>query len=193
MTTTQQIKVWDLPLRIFHWSLVSCFFIAYFTEDNFMTLHTYAGYTIIGLIIFRLIWGVIGNHHARFNNFVCRPRTVRSYLKDILYNQAKRYLGHNPAGAAMILALILSLITTTISGLAIYATEEMAGPFVGLMMNAPDFIYDGAEDIHEFFANFTLTLVGLHIVGVLLASISHKENLIRAMWTGNKAVKNNDS
>jgi cytochrome b len=73
MTTIQQIKVWDLPLRIFHWSLVSCFFIAYFTEDDFMTLHTYAGYTIIGLIVFRLIWGVVGNHHARFNHFVCCP------------------------------------------------------------------------------------------------------------------------
>ena len=187
--TTQQIKVWDLPLRIFHWSLVTCFFVAYVTEDDFMDLHTYAGYGIIGLIVFRLIWGVIGTHHARFNNFMCRPSKVWAYLKDIFYNRAKRYLGHNPAGCAMILALNLSLIITTLSGLATYATEEMSGPFVGLMMNTPDFIYDSAEDIHEFFANFTLVLVGLHVAGVLLASLSHKENLIRAMWTGYKSIE----
>jgi len=189
MTHTQQIKIWDLPVRIFHWSLVTCFFVAYFTEDDFMNLHTYAGYGIIGLIVFRLIWGVIGSYHSRFNNFLSHPRNLGIYLKDIFYNRAKRYLGHNPAGAAMIVALILSLIITTLSGLATYATEEMSGPFVGLMTNAPNFIYDGVEDIHEFFANFTLVLVGLHVLGVVLASLSHKENLIRAMWTGYKSVE----
>ena len=189
MTTTQQIKVWDLPVRIFHWSLVVCFFVAYFTEDDFMSLHTYAGYAIIGLILFRLVWGVIGNYHAQFNHFVCRPGTVIRYLKDLFHHRAKRYLGHNPAGAAMIIVLLLSLIITSLSGLAVYATEEASGPFVGLMLHAPDFIYDGVEDIHEFFANFTLVLVGLHVVGVLLASLSHQENLIRAMWTGYKAIE----
>lgn len=189
MTNTPHIKVWDLPVRIFHWSLVTCFFVAYFTEDDFMNLHTYAGYSIIGLIAFRLIWGVVGSYHARFHHFICRPATVWAYLKDIFYNRAKRYVGHNPAGAAMIITLILSLLLTTITGLATYATEEMSGPFIGLMTNAPDFIYDGAEDLHEFFANFTLVLVGLHVVGVLLASLSHKENLIRAMWTGYKSVE----
>ena len=187
--TEQQIKIWDLPVRIFHWSLVTCFFVAYFTEDDYMTLHTYAGYTVLGLVIFRLVWGFIGSYHARFNNFITRPSTVIAYIKDIFTNRAKRFLGHNPAGAAMIVALLLSLLITTLSGLAVYATEEGSGPFVGLMTNAPDFIYDGAEDVHEFFANFVVVLVVLHVIGVLVASLSHKENLIRSMFTGFKSDK----
>lgn len=184
--TSQKIKIWDLAVRIFHWSLVACFFIAYLTEDDFMTVHTYAGYLIIGLIVFRLIWGLIGSYHARFSHFVCRPRIVIAYLKESIYHREKRYLGHNPAGAAMIVVLLLSLSMTTLSGLAAYAVEETAGPFVDVMTHVPNFIYNNAKDIHEFFANFTLLLVGLHVVGVIFASISHKENLILAMWTGDK-------
>ena len=186
MNTHQQIKVWDLPVRVFHWALVSCFLIAYLTEDDFMTLHVYAGYTIIGLLIFRLLWGVIGSRHARFTNFVCKPKIIISYLKDIFFNRAKRYLGHNPAGGAMVIALLISLTITIVTGLAAYATEELSGPLVNIMQTAPDFIYDEAEDIHDFFANFTLFLVGLHVIGVLAASISHRENLVRAMINGYK-------
>ncbi|MDH5357456.1 MAG: cytochrome b/b6 domain-containing protein [Gammaproteobacteria bacterium] len=186
MNTNQQIKVWDPAVRIFHWTLVSYFLIAYLTEDDFMTLHAYAGYTIIGLIVFRVIWGLIGTRHARFTDFVCKPSVIASYLKDIFYNRAKRYLGHNPAGGAMVIALLVSLAITTLTGLMAYATEELSGPLVNLMQTVPDFIYDEAEDIHEFFANFTLILVGLHVLGVIAASISHRENLVRAMFTGYK-------
>jgi len=182
-------KVWDLPVRIFHWTLVICFFIDYLTEDDFMDLHVIAGYTIMGLVLFRLVWGVIGPAHARFNDFVHRPSTVITYLKAIKSNKAERYLGHNPAGGAMIIALLMMLILTTISGLAVYATEQLSGPLVGFMLTMPDIIYDSAEDMHELFANATLVLVGLHVLGVLVASVSHKENLVLSIITGYKRLK----
>jgi cytochrome b len=186
MNSQTQTKIWDLPLRIFHWILVSCFLIAYVTEDDFMALHSYSGYTIIALLAFRLIWGVIGSKHARFTGFVSCPTTVIAYLKDVMANKAKRYLGHNPAGGAMVIALLVSLLLTTITGLAAFATEEASGPFVSFMDATPNFIFDAAEDVHEFFANFTLVLIVFHIVGVVVTSISHKENLVRAMISGYK-------
>lgn len=183
---SKQIKVWDLPVRLFHWLLVASFTAAYFTEDDYLTLHSWLGYSVIGLICFRLIWGFIGSYHARFNHFVCGPGTTWNYLKDIVCNRAQRHLGHNPAGAAMILALLLSLFMTTLTGLATFATEEFSGPLVNLMTLAPDFIRDSTEDSHEFFANFTVVLIVFHLAGVAVASVSHKENLVRAMITGLK-------
>ncbi len=189
MNMQTQIRIWDLPLRIFHWILVTSFLIAYITEDDFMTVHSYAGYTIIALLIFRLLWGLIGSKHARFSDFVCAPTTTMAYLKDVLHNRAKRYLGHNPAGGAMVIAILISLLITTITGLAAFATEEGLGPLVSLMDATPNYIFDAAEDVHEFFANFTLALIIFHIIGVVVTSLSHKENLIRAMITGYKAPK----
>ena len=186
MNSQSQIKIWDLPLRIFHWTLVSCFLIAYITEDDFMTVHSYAGYTIIALLLFRLIWGFIGSKHARFTDFVCSPATVIAYLKDVMSNKATRYMGHNPAGGAMVIALLVSLLLTTVTGLAAFATEEGLGPLVGLMDSTPNFIFDAAEDVHEFFANFTVVLIAFHIAGVVITGFAHKENLVRAMFTGYK-------
>ncbi|MDQ7072598.1 MAG: cytochrome b/b6 domain-containing protein [Gammaproteobacteria bacterium] len=186
MNLQAQIKIWDLPLRIFHWSLVSSFLISYITEDDFMTVHSYAGYTILALVTFRFIWGLTGSKHARFSDFICTPATTIKYLKDVLHNKAKRYLGHNPAGGVMVLALLVSLFLTTITGLAAFATEEGLGPLVSLMDTTPNYIFDAVDDVHEFFANFTLILIVFHIVGVAVTSMAHKENLVRAMITGYK-------
>ncbi len=187
--SNELVKVWDLPVRVFHWLLVSCFIIDYVTEDDFMTLHVYAGYTIMGLVLFRLVWGIIGTKHARFSDFLTRPSVASAYLKSIAANSAQRYLGHNPAGAAMILALLASLLITCVTGLATYATEQSSGPLVEFMLTAPNFIYDAAEDMHEFFANATLVLVIFHVAGVVIASLSHKENLVLAMITGLKRAE----
>ncbi|MCW8923014.1 MAG: cytochrome b/b6 domain-containing protein, partial [Gammaproteobacteria bacterium] len=105
MNDTNQIKVWDLPVRIFHWSLASTFFIAYLTEEDWLDIHVLAGYTILGLVVFRLFWGFIGSRHALFNDFVRPPRVVLAYLKDMAACHPKRYIGHNPAGGAMVVAL----------------------------------------------------------------------------------------
>jgi cytochrome b len=186
MNADETIKVWDLPTRLFHWTLASAFLIAYLTEDDLLGLHTFAGYTIIGLLAFRLIWGVIGSRHARFTDFVKRPAVVLAYLKEVVAFRAKRYIGHNPAGGAMVLALLLSLGLTALSGLMTYGSEELAGPLASFMRDLPQSIGNLAEDVHEFFANFTLLLVVLHVAGVAIASLQHGENLARSMVTGRK-------
>lgn len=184
-----QIRVWDPLVRIFHWTLVLAFAIAYLTEDDWLSLHVYAGYLIAGLVVFRLVWGVLGSHHARFGDFIFRPATVISYIKDALAFRAERHLGHNPAGGAMVIALLLSLTATTVSGLAVYGHQEFLGPFAGLVHNLPSSAGEMLEELHEVFANLTVLLVVLHVAGVILASLQHGENLVRSMFTGTKAAK----
>lgn len=186
MNSTAMTRVWDLPVRLFHWSLVASFILAYLSGDELLGLHTFAGYTIIGLVLFRLVWGVVGSRYARFSQFVKRPATVVAYLKEIASFRARRYLGHNPAGGAMVVALLISLLVTTLSGLAVYGAEEMAGPLAETMQGLPHFAGEAVEELHEFFANFTVLLVLLHVAGVLIASLQHNENLIRSMIHGLK-------
>ena len=180
------ICVWDPLVRIFHWSLAAAFLIAYITEDDFMTLHEYSGYLILGLIGFRIIWGLIGTQYARFSNFVKPPKAVIQYLKDIASFKAKRYIGHNPAGGAMVIALLLSLLLTGITGMLYFGVEDQQGLLASYVANWPAYLNDPLEEIHELFANLTLLLVFLHIAGVLLASVQHGENLIRSMLNGKK-------
>ena len=175
------IRVWDPLVRIFHWSLASAFLIAYITEDDFMTLHEYFGYLILGLIGFRIVWGLIGTQYARFSNFVKPPKAVIQYLKDIASFKAKRYIGHNPAGGAMVIALLLSLLLTGITGMIYFGLEDQQGLLASYVSNWPSYLNDPLEEIHEFFANLTLLLVFLHIAGV-----QHGENLIRSMLNGKK-------
>ena len=186
MNTNTMVKVWDPLVRFFHWSLVITFFTAYITEDNFLILHTYAGYTVLGLILFRIIWGLIGTRHARFSNFVAPPRVAWQYLKDTLRLRAKRYLGHNPAAGAMIILLLLSLIFTTLTGIATYGAVESAGPLGNWLGNIGERGEDLLEEVHEFFANFTVMLVAIHVSGVIIESLLHRENLVRSMFHGYK-------
>jgi cytochrome b len=184
------MKVWDPIVRIGHWTLVLAFFTAYLTEDDFLTVHVWAGYVVGGVVALRLIWGLTGTRHARFSDFVRSPLAVLRYLGDMMRNRARRYVGHNPAGGAMIVALLLCLAVTASSGLVLYAVEEGAGPLAAMLANAA--VSHGAEEVweevHEVFANLTLFLVVLHVAGVVLSSLAHRENLIRAMITGRKQV-----
>ncbi|MDT8388707.1 MAG: cytochrome b/b6 domain-containing protein [Thiogranum sp.] len=189
MNATNEIKVWDLLTRVFHWSLATAFFVAYLTEDDWMDVHVYAGYTIAGLIAFRLVWGWTGTRHARFRDFVRPPREVLAYLKDMVLFHPKRYLGHNPAGGAMVMALLVSLLITVLTGVSVYGAEEMAGPLAGVFANVSESMGDVMEELHEFFANFTLFLVVLHVVGVVLAGLQHGENLVHAMINGKKRAE----
>ncbi len=175
----EQVKVWDIAVRVFHWSLVTSFAIAWLSADEWDKTHNFAGYIIAGLVGFRLIWGFIGSKHARFTDFVYNPLSVFTYLKDTVYHKAKRYIGHNPLGGAMIIALLLSLVTITASGIAM--TSNM---FWGV---------EWVEDVHEIAANLTLVLIGLHIAGVITSSFSHRENLVKAMITGYKRRSSDQS
>ncbi len=177
------IKVWDPLIRVFHWSLVFSFFLAYVTEDSWESEHVIAGYIVAVLIGFRLVWGVIGTRRARFTQFVQSPQAVLVYLKQMIRFKVPHYLGHNPAAAAMIVCLLISLVMVSLSGMMIIAGEGQ-GPLAGTLFAAVN--HDLAEEIHELFANFTLLLVFLHVAGVLFSSLLEKENLIRAMITGRK-------
>lgn len=168
------VKVWDLFVRFFHWSLVALFAIAFLTGDEVEWLHLTAGYGIAGLVAARIVWGFVGSRNSRFSNFVKGPRAVLTFLRQTMRLQAPRYLGHNPAGGAMVIALLVLLAGLCTTGFA-------------MTMDA----YWGSktlEEIHETLANVTLVLVGLHVLGVIVASIEHGESLVKAMVTGRKRV-----
>lgn len=203
-----EIKVWDPFVRLFHWSVALGFFVAYFTEDN-IGMHVWAGYVVGMLVLLRIVWGFVGPEHARFSDFLFSPFRMLSYTAGLLTLKAgKRYVGHSPAGAAMVFALLLGLLATVGSGLVLYAVDENAGPlagFVGTPTAASGAMLDAEnddddesggrgneaaaeywEEIHEVVANIVLGLALLHIAGVLLASFVHHENLTRGMIWGRK-------
>lgn len=202
------VKVWDPFVRIVHWTIVAGFFVAYFTEDDALSLHVWAGYAVGVVVVLRILWGFVGPKHARFSDFVFGPRKVLGYLGGLARLRGRRYLGHSPAGGAMALALLAGLLATVATGLELYAIEEGAGP----LAMAPTVVDAQASDprtgededgetgakpegeelweaLHEGVANLVLFLVVLHVAGVVLASIVHRENLIWAMVTGNKRAK----
>lgn len=186
MIDNGQTRVWDPLVRIFHWLLVVAFFTAYFVEPEDSPIHVLAGYTVLGLVLVRLVWGFVGSEHARFSDFVYRPSVVLRYLADTVRFRAKRYLGHSPGGGAMVIALLIALLATTVSGLMVYGAEEHAGPLASWMAGVSEQGEDTLEEVHETLANVTLALVLLHVIGVVVASLSHRENLVRSMFTGRK-------
>ncbi|MES9815898.1 MAG: cytochrome b/b6 domain-containing protein [Candidatus Thiodiazotropha sp.] len=187
MNRQEEIKVWDPLVRVFHWSLVGAFAVAWLTEDEWMGLHANAGYLIAALLLFRLVWGVLGPRHARFIDFVKSPSTVVAYLRDLVQLRAERTLGHNPAGGAMIVALLTSLLITALTGLLAYGATG-AGPLADMFFSNAAYGSEFLEEVHEFFANFTLFLIVVHLIGVGFGSMFHRENLVRAMITGSKRV-----
>ena len=122
------VKIWDPLIRIGHWTLVTAFFTAYLTEDDFVTLHVWAGYIVGAYLVIRILWGFIGTKHARFGNFIYAPAKIAGYLRNLIALKPQHYFGHNPAGGAMVLALLLSLAVTTVTGLKLYAVDEGKGP-----------------------------------------------------------------
>ena len=124
---TKELVVWDPLIRIFHWSLTFFFFLAYLLEGDWPALHSHAGYTVALLIIFRMVWGMIGSMHARFSDFITTPSIALTYFKRLLTSKNETYIGHNPAGAAMILALMTCLLITAFSGISLFAMEG-SGP-----------------------------------------------------------------
>jgi cytochrome b len=171
-SSSPMARVWDPLVRTFHWSLVASFFVAYFTAHSIATIHHWAGYAAGALVLLRLVWGVLGTPHARFSHFVRHPKTVFAYLAAIARGEEARHLGHNPAGGAMIVALILAMGGTALSGWMM-TTDQFWG--VGWV-----------NRLHELLAHGLLLLVFVHVGGVVLASLRHRENLVLAMITGRK-------
>ena len=168
----RMVKVWDPLVRIFHWSLVASFAIAWLAADEVRSLHEWAGYAAASLIAFRLVWGLVGPKYARFSQFVRSPSTVVRYVRSMFSGQETRYVGHNPAGGLMIIGLILAMAATALTGW-MYTTDAFWG-------------VEWVEETHEALANAMLAMVLVHLGGVVLASLRHKENLVRAMIVGRK-------
>lgn len=180
-----EVKVWDPFVRIFHWSLVLAFTIAWLSGDELKILHNNAGYVVLGLVLLRIAWGFIGTRHARFQDFVYPSAEVKGFLLDTLKQRARRYLGHNPVGGAMIMLMLLSLIITTVTGIACYGIEDGAG-LLAMLAGIPGWGEEMLEEVHEFFANLMVLLVIVHVIGVIVEGRLNRENLVTAMLTGRK-------
>lgn len=171
-TTPAKILVWDAPVRVFHWLMVLCFAGAWLTSESerWQLLHITLGYTMAGLIAFRLLWGLLGTRYARFAQFVRGPQAVARYLRSLADARPQHHTGHNPAGALAIVLILLAGAALTASGWASY--NEIGGNWL--------------EEVHEVLGNGMLLLVVVHVAGVLVSSRLHRENLARAMLTGRK-------
>lgn len=200
---TGTVRVWDPLVRVFHWSLVAAFAVAWLSAEELSTLHELSGYIVAGLVAFRLIWGLVGSRYARFAQFVKAPRDTLAYLGDMIRGKERRYLGHNPAGAAMVVALLVTLSGTAFTGWLMAEPARVAMlpdlPQIAALAWADD---DGdehddgdeyggraeetLEELHEVLANLMLFLAAIHVGGVVLTSLRHHENLARAMVTGDK-------
>lgn len=166
--------VWDAPVRVFHWLAVLSFALAWLTSDSerWQLVHVTAGYTLAGLVAFRVLWGLVGTRHARFTDFVRGPRAVWDYLRSLATGRPQHHAGHNPAGALAIVGLLGLALLTTLTGWLNY--EELAGHW--------------AEELHEGLATAMLALVVVHVLGVVAGSLLHHENLVGAMVHGRKPV-----
>lgn len=164
--------IWDLPTRVFHWALAASFLGAYLLaeEDSSRNIHVMFGYTVAGLLVFRLLWGFVGSTHARFRDFAYGPGAVAAYLRDLVRGQAPDYEGHNPAGSWAIHALLALAAATALTGWLQY--NGIGG--------------EAFEEIHQVLANAWLVMVAVHVAGVLVASLAHRHNLVATMITGRR-------
>lgn len=206
-----EVPVWDLFVRVSHWVVAVGFAVAYVTEGEPLIVHVWAGYLIAALVLLRVIWGFVGPRRARFSDFVYGPPKVVDYLVKLVGFRAERHLGHSPAGGAMVVALLVMLAGATLTGMALLADTKGEGPLSPWISQtiveeaaAPTDARESGEDddedeherrrgprsdyeeIHELFVNLTLILVILHVAGVVLASVAHKEKLVKSMITGRK-------
>jgi cytochrome b len=180
---THRVRVWDLPTRIFHWALVFSFVILWITHesDELLDFHVFAGYLFLGLLIFRLIWGMIGTEYAKFRHFLYGWRSVRNYLGSLFTAHPQHFLGHNPAGSLAIWLILIVGLISALSGLMLLGAEEQHGLLAGWFSFEQSVMM---RIVHTWSSNLMLLIVIVHVCGVIVASGLHHENLARAMVTG---------
>ena len=184
----QRTLIWDIPTRLFHWTMVLSFAGAWLTHesDQWLGVHVFLGYLMLGMVVFRLIWGVVGTHYARFTSFWYGPLDALAYLKQVASASAPRHVGHNPTGSVAIYLLLALTAVVGISGFFTLGSEEQQGISAGwLSLTQGRFL----KKLHEASAMVMLLLVIGHISGVVVESILHKENLARSMVTGSKMAE----
>jgi cytochrome b len=190
---TTEVRVWDPYIRVSHWLLAAAVLVNWYTDEP-RWMHVWLGYLAAALVVLRVLWGFFGPENARFVGFVVGPRETLNYFFALLRFSSKRYLGHSPAGGAMIVALLVMVGITSVTGMVNLAQDEGTGPLATVVAKVerparvpgqrrPPLL---SKQVHETAANITLALVVLHLCGVALASFAHKENLVRAMVTGRK-------
>jgi cytochrome b len=175
LADVETVLVWDWPLRLWHWILALLVIIAWFTPNRYDGLHRLAGYAVIGLLAFRMVWGFLGPRHSRFRSLGLRLRAAPAFLRDLGRGRTGRYLGLNPAGAAMLMALLLLLTVSTVTG-AMQVTVRFFGVW-------------WVEDTHAYVSDAVLILALLHVAGVAVVSVLQRDNLVRAMITGRKRLR----
>lgn len=175
----KKILVWDIPTRIGHWLLAIAFVLSFLTGDSEeqRMLHVMAGYALGGVLVFRILWGMAGTRYARFTSFLFSPRDVVTYLGGLLKGRPGHWLGHNPAGSYAIYVLISLGSATVASGFAVYA--EMGGEWM--------------EEAHDALSHIMLGMVVFHVLGVVVSSLAHRENLVRSMLDGRKLGKSEEA
>ncbi|MBT5108212.1 MAG: cytochrome B [Rhodospirillaceae bacterium] len=196
-STARLIAVWDLPTRIFHWALAVIVIIAYFTGDDDIPeiiIHTYLGYAVGALLMFRVIWGlgwgIGGNRYARFGDFIKPWPVTRDYARQLIRLSPPRYVGHNPLGGLMILAMIVVLAVIVVTGMGAAIDE---GVRIAFLDGLPGWMANAAEELHEGAAELIMIMAGVHVAGVVVDSVLTGDNLIKAMITGAKIHDKSDS
>jgi cytochrome b len=166
------VRVWDPLVRVVHWSVVAAFVVAYFSHGGYLVAHRFAGYAITALVVVRIVWGLVGSPHARFTDFVPGPRKLGTYLGLLVRGREPRHIGHNPAGGAMIVVLLVLLAAVCVTG---------------IVLDTPRFRDDGDfKEVHDLLTDATLFCIVLHLIGVAFMSWRHRENLVAAMISGRK-------
>jgi cytochrome b len=186
------VRVWDLPIRFFHWLLVISIVSLYVTAQlggNWMEWHVRFGYFTLGLVTFRIVWGCIGSHHARFVNFVRGPGAVIGYLKGLIKNDAPHFLGHNPMGALSVIALLGSVLFQAVTGLFSNDDILLEGPYVSMVSKSTS---DFLTKLHHLNSDLMLILIGVHLAAIAFYFFKKKENLVKAMLSGDKPVDDNE-
>jgi cytochrome b len=179
-TTDRRVEVWDVPTRLFHWSLLALVVVAWLTgeEEGAAVIHRVAGEVVAGLLVFRVVWGFIGGEHARFADFAAGPSSILAHVRDLLGTSPKRHLGHNPLGGVAVFLLLLNLAVLVATGL-FSGGEHNAGPFAGVW---------GLQlsEVHEAAFRVLQALVAIHVLGVVVETLKAKDALVPAMITGRK-------
>ncbi|MDR3391807.1 MAG: cytochrome b/b6 domain-containing protein [Sulfuriferula sp.] len=188
-STNQSIKIWDLPTRLFHWSLVICFAVSWASADLFdaMQVHFYAGYVMLTLVLFRLAWGVLGSSTARFSQFLSGLRAVSAYSKTLFKPRPGDYIGHNPLGGWAVILMLGLLAFQAVTGL--FSNDDLlaSGPLAHLISGD---LSDTISDIHHEAFDYLLAIAGIHIAAVLFYRFYKRSNLIITMITGYKTLPN---
>jgi cytochrome b len=187
VTRHKRTIVWDPLVRLFHWSLLVAFVMVWFSGEDYLPVHTTAGYVLLSLLAVRFVWGLVGTSHARFADFIYAPADILRFVQLTLHGKSPCYCGHNPLAGLMVLALLASLSFTCLLGLLLYGAADQLGPLAGWLPAANPTVTTRLEWLHEFMGNFTLWLVVAHVSGVILESLLQREDLTRAMITGYKS------